>query len=91
MTGLLAESEDVDVRDDQEDDLDGLFDDDNDEEEYKEESSPDVVSELFGDVDDIEDEEKTSGGPRGGASENLDRSKEDLQGLSSSSGSVGPK
>ncbi|XP_017294054.1 protein MCM10 homolog [Kryptolebias marmoratus] len=83
LTALLAESEDVGrVRDDQEaaDDLDGLFDEDGDEdEEYNEEEKEDVVSDLFGDVNDIEDEEGTSGGPEGGASEHLDRSKEDLQ------------
>lgn len=88
MTALLAESEGVveeqDTRE-QADDLDGLFDDDNDEgEEYKEgieEEGRDVeaeVSDLFGDVDDIENEEKDTTSKESGV---LDRSKEDLQGL----------
>uniref|UniRef100_A0A8D3CTJ7 Protein MCM10 homolog n=1 Tax=Scophthalmus maximus TaxID=52904 RepID=A0A8D3CTJ7_SCOMX len=55
-----------------EDDLDGLFDDDGGEEEYKEGveeeegraagTEEDAVSELFGDVDDIEHEEKVTKG-----------------------------
>jgi len=76
--------------------LDGLFDDDNDEEEeYKEGveeegrdvETEDTLSGLFGDVDDIENEEKdTKGKASGGeASESLNRSKEDLQGLCHSS------
>ncbi|XP_034529763.1 protein MCM10 homolog [Notolabrus celidotus] len=90
LTALLAESEGVAEEQDgpkQEEDLDGLFDDDNEEEEYKEGleeegqevESGDSVSELFGDVDDIENEE-TKEKTRGGEDcESLDRSKEDLQ------------
>lgn len=78
LTALLDESEDGgEVRGGQEetDDLDGLFDDD-DEEEYKEGGA----SELFGDVDDIEDEEEVKGrGGDGEARDDLNRSKEDLQ------------
>uniref|UniRef100_A0A3B4UPG8 Protein MCM10 homolog n=1 Tax=Seriola dumerili TaxID=41447 RepID=A0A3B4UPG8_SERDU len=93
LTALLAESEGVaedQGSQEQADDLDGLFDDDNDEEEeYKEGveeeggdvEAEDTVSDLFGDVDDIENEEKdTKGKASGGeASESLNRSKEDLQ------------
>lgn len=71
--------------------MDGLFDNDNDEEEdYKEgveEEGRDVetedVSDLFGDVDDIENEEKDTKGKESGgdACESLDRSREDLQGF----------
>uniref|UniRef100_UPI0037E747DD protein MCM10 homolog n=1 Tax=Semicossyphus pulcher TaxID=241346 RepID=UPI0037E747DD len=90
LTALLAESEGVQEEKDsqeQEDDLDNLFDDDNEEEEYKEGAEEgeremekeDSVSELFGDVDDIENEE-TKGKESGeGTCESLDRSREDLQ------------
>lgn len=93
MTALLDESEDIaKVRADQEqaDDLDGLFDEDDEEyqegseEEKKQVSAEDVVSDLFGDVDDIENEETTSEEQAEGPPENLDRSKEDLRGLRSS-------
>ncbi|GAA6219313.1 protein MCM10 homolog isoform X1 [Lates japonicus] len=93
LAALLAESEGV--REDQDgqeqaDDLDGLFDGDNDEEEeYKEGveeeerdvETEDIVLDLFGDVDDIENEEKDSKGKAGGGdtSESLNRSKDDLQ------------
>ncbi|XP_044042345.1 protein MCM10 homolog isoform X2 [Siniperca chuatsi] len=93
LTALLAESEGVGEEQDsqeQADDLDGLFDDDNDEEEeYKEGveeegqdgATEDAVSDLFGDVDDIENEEKDTKRKESGgeACESLDRSKEDLQ------------
>lgn len=91
LTALLEESEGVREEQDsekQEDDLDDLFDeDDNEEEEYKdglEEEEQDVesrdsVSELFGDVDDIENEDTQGEKSREGNSEILDRSKEDLQ------------
>ncbi|KAM4712199.1 protein MCM10 homolog [Anableps anableps] len=77
LTALLDETEDGgEERDDQEqvDDLDGLFDDSRDEEEYKEDS----VSDLFGDVDDIENEEDGKGSERESC-DDLNRSKEDLQ------------
>ncbi|XP_034719250.1 protein MCM10 homolog isoform X2 [Etheostoma cragini] len=87
LTALLAESEGVDEEQggqEQADNLDDLFDADNDEEEdYKEgvEEEGRDVSDHFGDVADIETEEedtkrKESGGE---ACESLDRSKEDLQ------------
>ncbi|XP_070785265.1 protein MCM10 homolog [Enoplosus armatus] len=90
LTALLAESEGVGEEQggrEQADDLDGLFDDDNDEEEYKEGveeedvETEDAVSELFGDVDDIEPEEGDAKGKASGgeACESLDRSTEDLQ------------
>ncbi|XP_068572799.1 protein MCM10 homolog [Cebidichthys violaceus] len=92
LTALLAESEGVgEERGSQEqaDDLDGLFDVDNDEDEYKEgieEEGPDVgtedaLSDLFGEVDDIDNEEKEAKrkGSGGEACKSLDRSKEDLQ------------
>lgn len=93
LTALLAESEGIGEEQDgqeQADDLDGLFDDDNDDEgEYKdgvEEEEQDVqtedaVSDLFGDVDDIESEDKdiTVKGSREDPSESLNKSKEDLQ------------
>ncbi|XP_037552059.1 protein MCM10 homolog [Nematolebias whitei] len=82
LTALLDESEDIaKVRADQEqaDDLDGLFDEDDEEyQEGKEVSAEDVVSDLFGDVDDIENEEKTSE-EQAERPENLNRSKEDLR------------
>ncbi|XP_059182192.1 protein MCM10 homolog isoform X2 [Centropristis striata] len=93
LTALLAENERmVEEQGGQEhaDDLDGLFDaDDDEEEEYKEsveeegqdQETEDGLSELFGDVDDIENEEKATKRKESGgeASEILDRSKEDLQ------------
>ncbi|CAK6959875.1 protein MCM10 homolog [Scomber scombrus] len=90
LTSLLAESEGVEEEQDgqqQADDLDALFDND-EEEEYKEgaeeqdvEKTEDELLDLFGDVDDIENEEldakeKESGGQ---ACESLNKSKEDLQ------------
>ncbi|KAM6961558.1 protein MCM10 homolog [Tautogolabrus adspersus] len=87
LTALLAESEGVREDPEQEDDLDGLFDDDNNEgEEYKEGAEErsdlgegDSVSELFGDVDDIENEVTKEKESEGGKCESLDRSKEDIQ------------
>uniref|UniRef100_A0A3Q1GY26 Protein MCM10 homolog n=2 Tax=Acanthochromis polyacanthus TaxID=80966 RepID=A0A3Q1GY26_9TELE len=93
LTALLEESEGVEEEQnsqEQADDLDGLFDEDNDEEEeYKETieeeeqdvATEDVVSDLFGDVDDIENEEEDTEGKGSGeeACENLNKSKEDLQ------------
>lgn len=86
LTALLAESEGIGEEQEsqeQADDLDVLFDEENDE-EYKEgveeeERNVDEMLELFGDVDDIkqEEEDKESEGDR----ENLNKSKEDLQGL----------
>ncbi|XP_026182070.1 protein MCM10 homolog isoform X2 [Mastacembelus armatus] len=92
LAALLAESEGIGEEQDgrqQADDLDDLFDNDNDEEEYEEGDeeeeqdimAQDVVSDLFGDVDDIENEEKdtkrkASGGE---ANESLNKTKEDLQ------------
>lgn len=94
LTALLVESEGIGEKKDSQDvDLDGLFDDSNDdEEEYNdgiEEESKGVdteepLSDLFGDVDDIESEEKekfTKGEEGGEVCKSLDRSKEDLQGL----------
>ncbi|XP_074554780.1 protein MCM10 homolog [Halichoeres trimaculatus] len=91
LTALLEESEGVREEKDskeQEDDLDGLFDEDNsEEEEYKDGlegeeqdvGSGDSVSELFGDVGDIENEDTNGKKSKGGTNESLDRSKEDLQ------------
>ncbi|XP_014829184.1 PREDICTED: protein MCM10 homolog isoform X1 [Poecilia mexicana] len=81
LTALLDESEET--GEPQVDDLDGLFDEDNgDDEEYKEDGEgTDAVSELFGDVEDIENEEedvKGEGSERESCPD-LDRSKEDLQ------------
>ncbi|CAB1451880.1 unnamed protein product [Pleuronectes platessa] len=88
LTALLAESEDVDEDrggQEQKDDLDALFDDDsNEEEEYKEgieeeernAGTEGVVSDLFGDVDDIENEEKDTTGKSSGSEA---KSKKDLQ------------
>ncbi|XP_029317997.1 protein MCM10 homolog isoform X2 [Cottoperca gobio] len=82
LTALLAESEGVggeEGRQEQADDLDGLFDaDDEDNEEYNEGieeegrnvQTEDVVSDLSGDVDEEKDAKR---------SESLDRSKENLQ------------
>lgn len=91
LTALLVESEGVGEDQSnrpQTDDLDGLFDDDNEEEEYKEGvEEEDMVSDLFGDVDDIENEEKAT---EGEASEKLNRSQEELQGLYHSGLSLKP-
>ncbi|XP_060936301.1 protein MCM10 homolog [Limanda limanda] len=88
LTALLAESEDVVEEQggqEQKDDLEALFDDDNnEEEEYKEgieeeernAGTEGVVSDLFGDVDDIENEEKDTTGKSSGAEA---KSKKDLQ------------
>ncbi|XP_010787614.1 LOW QUALITY PROTEIN: protein MCM10 homolog [Notothenia coriiceps] len=81
LTALLAESEGVEEEQggpEQTDDLDGLFDgDDAEEEEYNdgvEEEKQDVATDLFGDVDDIENE-----GEDTKTKDILDKSKEDLQ------------
>ncbi|XP_024118394.1 protein MCM10 homolog [Oryzias melastigma] len=83
VEGLCGEDEDRGVSKEQEqqdDDLDGLFDEDDEDEEYTEGIEGEVlarevvVAELFGDVDDIEKEEKADDG-----GENLNRSKEELQ------------
>ncbi|KAI4803393.1 hypothetical protein KUCAC02_006942 [Chaenocephalus aceratus] len=81
LTALLAESEGVEEEQggpEQADDLDGLFDgDDAEEEEYKdgvEEEKQDVATDLFGDVDDIENE-----GEDTKTNDILNKSKEDLQ------------
>lgn len=93
MTALLAENEGIGEEHDgqeQAGDLDGLFDDDNEEEEYKEgideedqETETKDVADLFGDVDDIinEDGDSKDKASEGEASESLNKSKEDLQGL----------
>lgn len=88
LTALLSESEGAEAEanaDARGDDLDALFDDDNEEEEYREGAEEDGqradarggASELFGDVDDLEVEED-AGGTDGGPA--LNRSREDLQG-----------
>ncbi|KAF7658348.1 hypothetical protein LDENG_00014030 [Lucifuga dentata] len=90
LTALLAENEGVEEEQngqEQVDDLDGLFDnDDDEEEEFKESAEEDghnveteiAASDLFGDVEDIEAEEK--GKPSEGEScESPDKSREDLQ------------
>ncbi|KAL6117022.1 mcm10 [Pungitius sinensis] len=92
LTALLAESEGVEeaqaTHEQAGDDLDGLFDADNNEEfdEGVEEEGPDAgteeaVSDLFGEVDDIENEEKDAKIEEsvGEACESLNRSREDLQ------------
>ncbi|XP_076578381.1 protein MCM10 homolog [Chaetodon auriga] len=93
LIALLAENEGVGEEQgnqEQADDLDALFDDDNDEEEEYEDcveeegrdvGTEDAVSDIFGDVDDIEDEEKDTKEKESGGKpcESLDRSKEDLQ------------
>ncbi|XP_041832865.1 protein MCM10 homolog [Melanotaenia boesemani] len=84
LTALLAENEGVGEEQEQTDDLEGLFDEDNDEEEYREGSeedvaSADVVKDLFGDVDDIENEKTETKEKEAGVCENLNKSKEDLQ------------
>lgn len=86
LTALLAESEGVE--EEQADDLNGLFDEDCDEEEeYKEgledEEKKDMVTEdemaaLFGDVDDIDNEEESRKKESGGEA-SKSRSKEELQ------------
>ncbi|XP_038157970.1 protein MCM10 homolog [Cyprinodon tularosa] len=86
LTALLEENENAgEVRGNGEpaDDLDGLFDED--EEEYNEGSEEEAaakekeVSELFGDVDDIEQEDEKGKGGERDAGEDLNGSKEDLR------------
>ncbi|XP_059894612.1 protein MCM10 homolog isoform X2 [Gadus macrocephalus] len=91
LTSLLDENEDVEdphVQKSSVDDLDDLFDNDDDDVEYedgiaaeKAGGKDDVVTDLFGDVDDIEDEE-TEGEQQAADAEDddsLNKSKEDLQ------------
>ena len=96
LTALLAESEGVGEEQDsqqQADDLNGLCDNDEEEEEYKEgaeEEGQDMWGQkldLFGDLDDIGNEESDAKGQesRGEACESVNRSKEDLQGSCCSS------
>ncbi|CAL8318390.1 unnamed protein product [Lota lota] len=92
LTSLLAENEGVEVPHVQKssvDDLDDLFDnDDDDDVEYEDGigeeeggGKEDVVSDLFGNVDDIEDEETESEQQAADAEDHdsLNKSKEDLQ------------
>lgn len=74
----------------QEEDFDSLFDDDNnEEEEYKESvgedgqhvAAEDQLSDLFGDVDDIEIEEEAKENDSKEESKTLNKSREDLQGV----------
>ena len=96
LTSLLDENEDVvdpHVQKSSVDDFDDLFDNDDDDVEYedgiaaeKAGGKDDVVTDLFGDVDDIEDED-TEGEQQAADAEDddsLNKSKEDLQGLFSS-------
>uniref|UniRef100_A0A8C7XFP7 Protein MCM10 homolog n=1 Tax=Oryzias sinensis TaxID=183150 RepID=A0A8C7XFP7_9TELE len=85
---LCDEDEDSGASKEQEqehDDLEGLFDEDDEEEEYKDGiegdilATEDVVTELFGDVDDIQNEEKDAEGKAERGGENPDVSKEELQ------------
>ncbi|CAL8339925.1 unnamed protein product [Arctogadus glacialis] len=91
LTSLLDENEDVEdphVQKSSVDDLDDLFDNDDDDVEYedgiaaeKAGGKDDLVTDLFGDVDDIEDEE-TEGEQQAADAEDddsLNKSKEDLQ------------
>ena len=88
LTALLAENE-CEEQEEQEtkDDLDDLFDDDDDE-EYTEGAEEDstAAAALFGDVDDIEEEEEKEDKKeknrtlKGQTSDNLNKSKEDLEG-----------
>ncbi|XP_055087693.1 protein MCM10 homolog [Periophthalmus magnuspinnatus] len=77
LTALLEESEGVEQQQNQADDLNDLFDEENDGEEYKDgaEERDDQLSELFGDVEDMEKEEEN----KEEVSESLNRSREDLQ------------
>lgn len=89
LTELLAENgaeEEPQASQEAEDNLDDLFDNDDDDEEYREglegEEEDGAVA-LFGDVDGIEEEEGVKTQPSGGkAPDNLNKSQEDLQGLS---------
>ncbi|CAL8385368.1 unnamed protein product [Gadus morhua 'NCC'] len=91
LTSLLDENEDVEdphVQKSSVDDFDDLFDNDDDDVEYedgiaaeKAGGKDDVVTDLFGDVDDIEDED-TEGEQQAADAEDddsLNKSKEDLQ------------
>ncbi|XP_062339030.1 protein MCM10 homolog isoform X2 [Osmerus eperlanus] len=91
LTALLAENE-AEEQEEQEtkDDLDDLFDNDDDDEEYTEGAEEDsaAAAALFGDVDDIEEEEEDEGEEdkkeknrtsNGQTSDNLNKSKEDLE------------
>ncbi|XP_041709514.1 protein MCM10 homolog isoform X2 [Coregonus clupeaformis] len=93
LTALLAENEageeEQQASQEAEDNLDDLFDNDDDEEyregleedgEGGEREEEDGAVALFGDVDDIEEEEEVKTQPSGGkAPDNLNKSQEDLQ------------
>ncbi|KAG7454628.1 hypothetical protein MATL_G00261810 [Megalops atlanticus] len=94
LTSLLEENEAQEGNQDGQegaDDLEGLFDNDDEEEEYdegpEEEEEEEMggqqnsASALFGDVNDLEDEEELSGGPAHTpkASDSLHKSRQDLE------------
>lgn len=94
LTALLTESEGVGGEQEQnpleqEEDFDSLFDDDNEEDEYRESGEEDGqrpgagddVSGLFGDVDDVEIEEEAQKNGSEEECKTLNKSREDLQGL----------
>ncbi|KAK7895965.1 hypothetical protein WMY93_021290 [Mugilogobius chulae] len=72
LTALLEENEEVEQQQNHADDLNDLFDEETDGEEYKEstEETEGQLSELFGDTEDLKEEE---------VSESLNQSREDLQ------------
>ncbi|CAL1568710.1 unnamed protein product [Knipowitschia caucasica] len=90
LTALLEESEGVEEQQHQQDqdqgqadDLDNLFDEENDGEEYKEdaEETKDQLSELFGDVEDVEDVEQEENKSKEDLQDELKRMQEEMQKL----------
>ncbi|XP_077354889.1 protein MCM10 homolog isoform X2 [Festucalex cinctus] len=81
LTALMAENGGCGEELQQADDLDGLFDNDSgDEYEERRYVEPEEeLSELFGDVDDIENEEQVAKESKSKAGDSLNRSQEELQ------------
>lgn len=99
LVALLAENEGIKDEEEEEeeqggqeqaDDLDKLFDEDTDDEEFNDGvegegqdagRGEDELLELFGDVDDIEEEEKKTGRKERGGEASREQTNQDLQGL----------
>ncbi|XP_061662720.1 protein MCM10 homolog [Syngnathoides biaculeatus] len=82
LTALMAENGDEEDKEEQQvDDLEDLFDEDGEEEydEGQDVKPEDELSELFGDVDDIEKEEQAAEEDKGKANESLCMSQAELQ------------
>lgn len=84
LTALMAENEgrgEEQEQRQQADDFDDLFDNDDEDEEGRDVEPEDELTELFGDVDDIRKEDQVAQENKSEASESLNRSQEELQGI----------